>query len=49
LPEWPVGAFGGKTSDMGVFSPLGPVYQAGTLLVILFAMVAGLAVLNKIK
>ena len=45
----PVGAFGGKREVMGCISPLGPVYQAGTLSGNPVAMVAGLAVLNKIS
>ncbi|WP_133011877.1 glutamate-1-semialdehyde 2,1-aminomutase [Marinomonas flavescens] len=45
----PVGAFGGKREIMSHISPLGPVYQAGTLSGNPVAMVAGLAVLNKIS
>lgn len=45
----PVGAFGGKKAIMEYISPLGPVYQAGTLSGNPVAMVAGLAVLNKIS
>lgn len=45
----PVGAFGGKRAIMEHISPLGPVYQAGTLSGNPVAMVAGLAVLNKIS
>jgi glutamate-1-semialdehyde 2,1-aminomutase len=45
----PVGAFGGKRAIMECISPLGPVYQAGTLSGNPVAMVAGLAVLNKIS
>lgn len=45
----PVGAFGGKREIMEQISPLGPVYQAGTLSGNPVAMVAGLAVLNKIS
>ena len=45
----PVGAFGGKREIMECISPLGPVYQAGTLSGNPVAMVAGLAVLNKIS
>lgn len=45
----PVGAFGGKREIMEHISPLGPVYQAGTLSGNPVAMVAGLAVLNKIS
>jgi len=45
----PVGAFGGIREIMEKISPLGPVYQAGTLSGNPVAMVAGLAVLNKIS
>lgn len=45
----PVGAFGGKRKIMECISPLGPVYQAGTLSGNPVAMVAGLTVLNKIS
>ncbi|MCV2401257.1 glutamate-1-semialdehyde 2,1-aminomutase [Marinomonas sp. C2222] len=45
----PVGAFGGKREIMEFIAPLGPVYQAGTLSGNPVAMVAGLAVLNKIS
>ena len=45
----PVGAFGGKREIMEYIAPLGPVYQAGTLSGNPVAMVAGLAVLNKIS
>jgi len=45
----PVGAFGGKRTIMEHISPLGPVYQAGTLSGNPVAMVAGLTVLNKIS
>ena len=45
----PVGAFGGKREIMSHISPLGPVYQAGTLSGNPVAMVAGLAVLNNIS
>ncbi|TDO98336.1 glutamate-1-semialdehyde 2,1-aminomutase [Marinomonas balearica] len=44
----PVGAFGGKREIMEHISPLGPVYQAGTLSGNPVAMVAGLTVLNQI-
>ncbi len=42
----PVGAFGGKREIMSVVSPLGPVYQAGTLSGNPLAMAAGLATLR---
>ena len=45
----PVGAFGGKRDIMAKLSPLGPVYQAGTLAGNPLAMSAGLALINKIK
>ena len=45
----PVGAFGGKQEIMEYISPLGPVYQAGTLSGNPVAMVAGIAVLNQIS
>ncbi|MCR5025631.1 MAG: glutamate-1-semialdehyde 2,1-aminomutase [Lachnospiraceae bacterium] len=45
----PVGAYGGRRDIMEVISPLGPVYQAGTLSGNPVAMAAGLAVLNIIK
>lgn len=45
----PVGAFGGKRRIMEHLSPLGPVYQAGTLSGNPLAMVAGLATLNAIS
>ena len=45
----PVGAFGGKREIMEHISPLGPVYQAGTLSGNPVAMVAGLAALNNIS
>ncbi|ADZ92405.1 glutamate-1-semialdehyde 2,1-aminomutase [Marinomonas mediterranea] len=44
----PVGAFGGKKEIMEHISPLGPVYQAGTLSGNPVAMIAGLTVLNQI-
>ncbi|OEY66521.1 glutamate-1-semialdehyde 2,1-aminomutase [Marinobacter sp. X15-166B] len=44
----PVGAFGGKRAIMEQISPLGPVYQAGTLSGNPLAMTAGLAALNAI-
>ncbi len=42
----PVGAFGGKREIMEKISPLGPVYQAGTLSGNPVAMAAGLATLK---
>jgi glutamate-1-semialdehyde 2,1-aminomutase len=45
----PVGAFGGKRKIMEHISPLGPVYQAGTLSGNPLAMCAGLATLNAIS
>jgi len=44
----PVGAFGGRADVMGVLSPDGPVYQAGTLSGNPVAMVAGLTTLRKL-
>ncbi|HET8791930.1 MAG TPA: glutamate-1-semialdehyde 2,1-aminomutase [Modicisalibacter sp.] len=45
----PVGAFGGKREIMEQISPLGPVYQAGTLAGNPLAMAAGIALLSKIR
>ena len=45
----PVGAFGGKREIMSHISPLGPVYQAGTLSGNPVAMSAGLAAMNIIS
>lgn len=45
----PVGAFGGKREIMSQISPLGPVYQAGTLAGNPLAMAAGIALLSKIR
>nr|WP_298411518.1 glutamate-1-semialdehyde 2,1-aminomutase [uncultured Halomonas sp.] len=45
----PVGAFGGKREIMEHISPLGPVYQAGTLAGNPLAMAAGVTLLNKIR
>jgi glutamate-1-semialdehyde 2,1-aminomutase len=45
----PVGAFGGKRAIMEHISPLGPVYQAGTLSGNPLAMTAGLTTLNLIS
>jgi len=42
----PVGAYGGKEEIMNVVSPVGPVYQAGTLSGNPLAMNAGLALLR---
>ncbi len=44
----PVGAFGGRADIMNKLSPLGPVYQAGTLSGNPVAMSAGLATLEKL-
>lgn len=44
----PVGAYGGKDIFMNVVSPLGPVYQAGTLSGNPLAMSAGLALLREL-
>lgn len=45
----PVGAFGGKKEIMSRLSPLGPVYQAGTLSGNPIAMAAGLKTLELIS
>ncbi len=45
----PVGAFGGKKEIMEKISPVGPVYQAGTLSGNPLAMAAGYAALKHIK
>lgn len=45
----PVGAYGGKKEIMDFVSPLGPVYQAGTLSGNPLAMAAGMAMLNYLK
>ncbi|PCJ20324.1 MAG: glutamate-1-semialdehyde-2,1-aminomutase [Candidatus Cloacimonadota bacterium] len=45
----PVGAYGGKRDIMKEISPIGPVYQAGTLSGNPLAMTAGLTTLNKLK
>jgi len=45
----PVGAFGGKREMMELLSPVGPVYQAGTLSGNPLAMAAGLATLRMLK
>jgi glutamate-1-semialdehyde 2,1-aminomutase len=44
----PVGAFGGRSEIMNLLSPLGPVYQAGTLSGNPVAMAAGLATVQKL-
>ena len=44
----PVGAYGGKQEIMDYISPIGPVYQAGTLSGNPLAMHAGYAMLKKI-
>lgn len=45
----PVGAFGGKKEVMDVVSPVGPVYQAGTLSGNPLAMAAGYALLSELQ
>jgi glutamate-1-semialdehyde 2,1-aminomutase len=45
----PVGAYGGKKDIMNHVSPIGPVYQAGTLSGNPLAMAAGLAMLKYLK
>ena len=45
----PVGAYGGKEEIMNSVSPVGPVYQAGTLSGNPLAMAAGLAILGHLK
>ncbi len=45
----PVGAFGGKREIMEMLSPIGPVYQAGTLSGNPLAMAAGLTTLRILK
>lgn len=45
----PVGAFGGKQDVMDVVSPVGPVYQAGTLSGNPLAMAAGYALLSELQ
>lgn len=45
----PVGAFGGRADIMNILSPLGPVYQAGTLSGNPVAMQAGLTTLRKLS
>jgi glutamate-1-semialdehyde 2,1-aminomutase len=45
----PVGAFGGKKEIMEMMSPVGPVYQAGTLSGNPLAMAAGICMLKKLR
>ncbi len=45
----PVGAYGGKKEIMDSISPVGPVYQAGTLSGNPVAMTAGIATLEALK
>jgi glutamate-1-semialdehyde 2,1-aminomutase len=45
----PVGAYGGRKEIMDVISPLGKVYQAGTLSGNPLAMAAGFALLSYLK
>ena len=45
----PVGAYGGRKEIMDSISPVGPVYQAGTLSGNPLAMAAGLAMLRHLK
>jgi glutamate-1-semialdehyde 2,1-aminomutase len=45
----PVGCFGGRKDVMEKLSPLGPVYQAGTLSGNPLAMAAGLATLKELR
>jgi glutamate-1-semialdehyde 2,1-aminomutase len=45
----PVGAYGGKKEIMDFVSPVGPVYQAGTLSGNPVAMAAGLAMLKQLE
>ncbi|TSA87248.1 glutamate-1-semialdehyde-2,1-aminomutase [Deinococcus detaillensis] len=45
----PVGAYGGRTDIMDFVSPVGPVYQAGTLSGNPLAMAAGLATLGELE
>jgi glutamate-1-semialdehyde 2,1-aminomutase len=45
----PVGAYGGRTEIMDFVSPVGPVYQAGTLSGNPLAMAAGLATLQELE
>jgi glutamate-1-semialdehyde 2,1-aminomutase len=45
----PVGAYGGRADIMKCVSPVGPVYQAGTLSGNPLAMAAGIATLRELK
>ncbi|MGA2339342.1 MAG: glutamate-1-semialdehyde 2,1-aminomutase [Terracidiphilus sp.] len=45
----PVGVFGGKRAFMDLVSPLGPVYQAGTLSGNPLAMAAGIATISYLQ
>ena len=45
----PVGAYGGRRDIMNVVSPVGPVYQAGTLSGNPVAMASGIATLKTLK
>jgi glutamate-1-semialdehyde 2,1-aminomutase len=45
----PVGAYGGRADVMDMVSPVGPVYQAGTLSGNPVAMAAGIATLKTLK
>jgi glutamate-1-semialdehyde 2,1-aminomutase len=45
----PVGALGGKKAIMSHLSPVGPVYQAGTLSGNPVAMAAGIATISKLR
>ncbi|MCH8830616.1 MAG: aminotransferase class III-fold pyridoxal phosphate-dependent enzyme, partial [Planctomycetes bacterium] len=45
----PVGAYGGRADVMDSISPMGPVYQAGTLSGNPVAMACGLAMLKELK
>ena len=45
----PVGAYGGRADIMNHVSPVGPVYQAGTLSGNPLAMAAGIATLRELK
>ncbi len=45
----PVGAYGGRADVMDVVSPVGPVYQAGTLSGNPLAMACGIATLKVLK
>jgi glutamate-1-semialdehyde 2,1-aminomutase len=45
----PVGAYGGREDVMNVVSPLGPMYQAGTLSGNPVAMAAGIETLNRLQ